>query len=159
MCRPCSAHDAIRTLDQIVHRGEVSWILEADIVSFFDSLDRTKLKEMLEVRVADGSLLRLIGKCLHVGVLDGAELSAPETGTAQFEFGGRGGGASASQAPGRRLVPRVATFLPEAERGLPEGTPREIRRVNPTSAVAERRLSRKSSIDDIPYCQRSLTSI
>ena len=40
-----SAHDAIRTLDRIVHRGEVSWILEADIVSFFDSLDRTKLKE------------------------------------------------------------------------------------------------------------------
>jgi group II intron reverse transcriptase/maturase len=78
-----SAHDAIRTLDQIVHRGEVSWILEADIVSFFDSLDRTKLKEMLEIRVADGSLLRLIGKCLHVGVLTGAELSTPETGTAQ----------------------------------------------------------------------------
>ena len=78
-----SAHDAIRTLDQIVHRGEVSWILEANIVSFFDSLDRTKLKEMLEIRVADGSLLRLIGKCLHVGVLTGAELSTPETGTAQ----------------------------------------------------------------------------
>ena len=29
-----SAHDAIRTLDQIVHRGEVNWILEADIVSY-----------------------------------------------------------------------------------------------------------------------------
>ena len=28
--------DAIRSLDQIVHRGEVSWLLEADIVSFFD---------------------------------------------------------------------------------------------------------------------------
>jgi len=78
-----SAHDAVRTLDRIVHRGEVSWILEADLVSFFDSLDRTKLAEMLEIRVADGSLLRLIGKCLQVGVLDGAELSAPETGTAQ----------------------------------------------------------------------------
>jgi retron-type reverse transcriptase len=38
-----SAHDAIRTLDGIVHRGEVSWILEADIVSFFDSLDRNEL--------------------------------------------------------------------------------------------------------------------
>ena len=78
-----SAHDAIRTLDRIVHRAEVSWILEADIVSFFDSLDRTKLKEMLETRVADGSLLRLIGKCLHVGVLDGVELSTSESGTAQ----------------------------------------------------------------------------
>src|SRR5712664_3616167 len=78
-----SAHDAVRTLDQIVHRGEVQWILEADIVSFFDSLDRTELKKMLEVRVADGSLLRLIGKCLHVGVLDGEAFAEPERGTTQ----------------------------------------------------------------------------
>ena len=77
------AHDAIRALDRVVHQGKVSWILEADIVSFFDSLDRTKLKELLQVRVADGSLLRLIGKCLHVGVLDGAAYAEPETGTAQ----------------------------------------------------------------------------
>jgi RNA-directed DNA polymerase len=78
-----SAHDAIRALDRIMHQGKVSWILEADIVSFFDSLDRTKLAEMLQVRVADGSLLRLIGKCLHVGVLDGVEYAEPDTGTAQ----------------------------------------------------------------------------
>ncbi len=38
---------------------------------------------MLEIRVADGSLLRLIGKGLHVGVLVGVELSTPESGTAQ----------------------------------------------------------------------------
>lgn len=78
-----SAHDAIRALDRIMHRGKVSWILEADIVSFFDSLDRTKLKELLQIRVVDGSLMRFIGKCLHVGVLDGAEYAEPDTGTAQ----------------------------------------------------------------------------
>jgi RNA-directed DNA polymerase len=78
-----SAHDAIRTLDQIVPRGEVEWILEADIVSFFDSLDRTELKQMLAVRVADGSLLRRIGQGLHVGGLDGEALVEPELGTAQ----------------------------------------------------------------------------
>src|SRR5215813_1435374 len=78
-----SAHDAVRTLEQSVHRGEVRWIFEADIVSFFDSLDRTELKKMLEVRVADGSLLRLIGKCLHVGVLDGEAVLEPEWGTVQ----------------------------------------------------------------------------
>jgi len=38
-----SAHDAVRTLDRIVHRGEVNWILEADIKSFFDSVDRSAL--------------------------------------------------------------------------------------------------------------------
>jgi group II intron reverse transcriptase/maturase len=78
-----SAHDAVRTLKQIVEQGEVRWIFEADIVSFFDSLDRTELKKMLEVRVADGSLLRLIGKCLHVGVLDGEAVVEPELGTVQ----------------------------------------------------------------------------
>lgn len=78
-----SAHDAVSRLDHIVHRGDVRWILEADEVSFFDSLDRTKQQEMLQCRVADGSPLRLVGKCLHVGVLDGAHDSTPETGVAQ----------------------------------------------------------------------------
>jgi RNA-directed DNA polymerase len=32
-----SAHDAVRTLKRIVDEGEVQWIFEADIVSFFDS--------------------------------------------------------------------------------------------------------------------------
>lgn len=78
-----STHDAVRTLNQIVFRGEVSWILEADIMSFFDSVDRTMLVELLQAQIADGSLLRLIGKCLHVGVLDGEEFTRPEIGTAQ----------------------------------------------------------------------------
>src|SRR5262249_55929313 len=39
--------------------------------------------EMLQIRVADGSMHRLIGKCLHVGVLEGEEFSEPELGTAQ----------------------------------------------------------------------------
>ena len=39
--------------------------------------------ELLQLRVADGSLLRLVGKCLHVGVLDGEVYTKPEDGTAQ----------------------------------------------------------------------------
>jgi RNA-directed DNA polymerase len=77
------AHDAIRALNRAVHAGEVNWILEADIKSFFDSVDRKQLLEMLQIRVADGSMLRLVGKCLHVGVLDGEEYSEPDLGTAQ----------------------------------------------------------------------------
>jgi len=53
------------------------------MVSFFDSLERTELKEMLEVRVADGSLVRLIGKCVPVGGLDGEAMWEPELGTVQ----------------------------------------------------------------------------
>jgi group II intron reverse transcriptase/maturase len=78
-----SAHDAVRTLRRPVEKGEVRWLFEADIVSFFDSLDRTELKQRLEVRVADGALLRRIGQCLHVGVLDGEAVVEPELGTVQ----------------------------------------------------------------------------
>jgi hypothetical protein len=73
----------VHTLQRIVDRGEVRWRFEADIVSLFDSLERTELQKMLGVRVADGSLMRRIGKCLHVGVLDGEALSEPEVGTVQ----------------------------------------------------------------------------
>jgi len=78
-----SAHDAMRSLNQALARGEMNWILEADIESFFDSIDRKMLMEMLRERVADTSMLRLVGKCLHVGILDGEEYSEPSEGTVQ----------------------------------------------------------------------------
>jgi len=78
-----SAHDALRTVNVACMRGEVNWVLEADIESFFDSIDRKKLMEMLRQRVNDEDFARLVGKCLHVGVLDGAEYSEPDVGTAQ----------------------------------------------------------------------------
>lgn len=77
------AHDALRTLDSALMRGEISWVLEADIQSFFDSIDRKMLMEMLRERIADENFTRLIGKCLHVGVLEGTETSEPESGTVQ----------------------------------------------------------------------------
>src|SRR5882762_3848911 len=76
-----SAHDAVRALTRAVDEGEANWILEFDIASFFDSVNRTQLLEMLQRRVADGSMLRLVGKCLHVGVLDGEEFTEPSEGT------------------------------------------------------------------------------
>jgi len=76
-------HDALRAVHAAMYRGGCNWVLEADIQSFFDSLDRTKLKEILRQRIADKSLMRLVGKCLHVGVLDGEEYSEPDEGTVQ----------------------------------------------------------------------------
>ena len=77
------AHGAIRALNKAVWSGKVRFILEADIVSFFDSIDRTLLMNMLRDRIADESLMRLVGKCLHVGVLDGSAYSELDGGTAQ----------------------------------------------------------------------------
>jgi RNA-directed DNA polymerase len=77
------AHDALRSLNVTERRGKINWVLEADIKSFFDSIDRKMLMEMLRQRIADESLMRLVGKCLHVGVLDGEEYSEPSEGTVQ----------------------------------------------------------------------------
>jgi len=78
-----SAHDALRAVDQMAFRGGITVVLEADIQAFFDSIDRKKLSELLQIRIADPPLLRLIGKCLHVGVLEGEQYTSPEEGTAQ----------------------------------------------------------------------------
>ncbi|MFC1482335.1 group II intron reverse transcriptase/maturase [Myxococcota bacterium] len=78
-----SAHDALRALNHMVCYEKVGWILEADIQAFFDSLVRAKLREMLRIRVVDGQLLRLVGKCLRVGVLDGEVFETPDEGTVQ----------------------------------------------------------------------------
>lgn len=78
-----SAHEALRAVDRMVFREGVTVILEADIQAFFDSIDRAELLKMLQIRVADPSLLRLVRKCLHVGVLDGEEFTKPDEGTAQ----------------------------------------------------------------------------
>ena len=49
----------------------------------FDDVDRPTLREMLREQIADGSIHRLVGKCLHVGVLDGAQFVTPDQGTTQ----------------------------------------------------------------------------
>ena len=77
------AHDALLTLNRVARTGKVSVILEADVQSFFDDVDRPTLREMLQKRIADKSFMRLVGKCLRVGVLEGEEFSRPDVGTAQ----------------------------------------------------------------------------
>ncbi len=78
-----SAHDALRAVNSMVFYEGIGWILEADIASFFDRLDRSKLTEILRARIVDGALMRLVGKCLRVGILDGEQFSRPDEGTVQ----------------------------------------------------------------------------
>lgn len=77
------AHDALTVIDRAAIRGQANWILEADIVSFFDTIDRRQLMEMIAERVPDGAMQRLVGKCLNVGILDGEQYSSSDEGTAQ----------------------------------------------------------------------------
>jgi retron-type reverse transcriptase len=48
-------HDAIRQLNGVMYRGGANYIVEADIVSFFDSIDRKMLMEMFRNWIAGES--------------------------------------------------------------------------------------------------------
>ena len=78
-----SQHDALKALEKIAHGKRMNWVLEIDIMSFFDSINRKMLMKFLQVRVPDGSIKRLVGKCLRVGVLEDEEFSTPDEGTTQ----------------------------------------------------------------------------
>jgi len=78
-----SAHQACEALQNATVRMAGGWVLEVDIAKFFDTLDHAQLRDILRRRVRDGVVLRLIGKWLNAGVLEGVELSHPESGTPQ----------------------------------------------------------------------------
>jgi RNA-directed DNA polymerase len=52
-------------------------------VRSFDSIDHDLLRAVLQQRVNDGSILRLIGKWLNAGVIEGSDLTYPEAGSPQ----------------------------------------------------------------------------
>jgi RNA-directed DNA polymerase len=76
-------HDALDAVFRRIRRGTVGWIVEADIQGYFDAIVRSKLIEMIERRVKDGSILRLIGKWINIGAVDKGRLLVSETGTGQ----------------------------------------------------------------------------
>lgn len=78
-----SAHHALETLWQQTMRTDGGWILEVDIRKFFDTLDHAHLRTLLQQRVRDGVVLRLIGKWLNAGVLESGRLMYPKSGSPQ----------------------------------------------------------------------------
>jgi RNA-directed DNA polymerase len=78
-----SAHDALEAVRTTICDGPIAYVLEADIQGYFDAIVRDQLMAMIERRIGDGSILRLIRKWMHVGVLEDGRLLVTETGTGQ----------------------------------------------------------------------------
>lgn len=78
-----SAHQALENLWKQAMDQRVAWVLDVDIKSFFDTLDHGKLREIINHRVGDGVIGRLIGKWLKAGVMEDGEISYREDGTPQ----------------------------------------------------------------------------
>ena len=77
-----SQHMALDALYVALHR-KVTWVLDADIRSFFDTIDHGWMQKFLEHRIADTRLVRLLMKWLHAGVMEEGKLHEAQAGTPQ----------------------------------------------------------------------------
>lgn len=88
---PCSygyrpkrnAHQAIKAVRNKISTDNVSYVLDADIQDFFGAIDRKLLMSIVEKRVKDKTILRLIGKWLKTGHLEEGALKTSSSGTPQ----------------------------------------------------------------------------
>lgn len=78
-----SQHHALDAVYVAITQRKVSWVLDADIRGFFDTLDHGWLMKFVEHRVADPRILRLIRKFLRAGVSEDGQWSKTEVGTPQ----------------------------------------------------------------------------
>src|SRR5438270_1512252 len=78
-----SQHDALDALAYGIKARKISWILDADISRFFDSLSPEWLVRLVECRIGDQRIIRLIQKWLKAGVLEEGRLVETMEGTPQ----------------------------------------------------------------------------
>lgn len=76
-------HDALDALATAIMRKKVSWVLDADIRGYFDTINHEWLTKFIEHRIADKRILRLIQKWLNAGVMEEGRWTASEQGTPQ----------------------------------------------------------------------------
>ncbi|ACV68358.1 RNA-directed DNA polymerase (Reverse transcriptase) [Desulfohalobium retbaense DSM 5692] len=77
------AHDALDALNVGLTHRKVSWVLDADIQGFFDTISHEWMIRFLEHRIADPRILRLVRKWLRVGVSEDGVWSQTSMGTPQ----------------------------------------------------------------------------
>src|SRR3974390_463623 len=76
-------HDALDALCVGIDSKKVSWIVDADIRSFFDEISQEWLMRFVEHRIGDRRIIRLIQKWLKAGVLEDGVVTVSEKGTGQ----------------------------------------------------------------------------
>jgi RNA-directed DNA polymerase len=83
-----SAHDALKEVKRGITDG-YNMVYDADLASYFDTIDHQLLMEKLERRIADRSVLALIRKWLKSDIIDGEgpngkqRVTKPKAGTPQ----------------------------------------------------------------------------
>ncbi len=74
--------DALREVDEWL-KADYTYVVDADLQSYFDSIPHEALKQQLEQRISDKRLLGLIWQYLQQDVMEGMERWTPTGGTPQ----------------------------------------------------------------------------
>lgn len=77
-----SAHDAIRHIRRAVKKG-VYWVVDIDIRGYFDNIPHDKLMKMIEQRISDRRMLKLIRQWLKAGFVKENQFYDTEIGSPQ----------------------------------------------------------------------------
>jgi len=77
-----SAHDAIRKCQELVDEG-YKYVTDIDLEKYFDTVNHSKLIEVLSRTIKDGRVVSLVHKYLRAGVLTGHSFEDSETGVPQ----------------------------------------------------------------------------
>ena len=78
-----SALDCIKALRSTLDEYQGGYVLDIDIRTYFDSIPKAVLRELIATRVRDGVITRMIGKWLNAGVMEKGQLSFHDLGTPQ----------------------------------------------------------------------------
>ena len=76
-------HQCLDELGRTIQQEKVSYIVEADIRSFFDKVNQEWLVKFLRHRIGDERVIRLIIRMLKSGILEDGLVSATDEGTPQ----------------------------------------------------------------------------
>ena len=78
-----SAHQALQSLRTAIMSQRLRWVVDIDIVKYFDSIPHSHLRDFLDQRVTDGVIRRMIDKWLKAGVLEDGLLRHATEGSPQ----------------------------------------------------------------------------
>jgi len=78
-----SQHDALDALSVGIDTRRVNWILDADLRTYFDTINHEQLIAFIEERIGDKRVIRLIRKWLKAGVMENGVVTVSDVGSPQ----------------------------------------------------------------------------